>query len=64
MADFVPEGEPTNRQTGYTTSIGFFTATKLGAISIMIKLHDKYQLERTMGHVQKCLLEAVGAYEE
>ena len=64
MPDFVLEGEPTNYQAGWITSIGFFTATKLNAISIMIKLHDKYQLERTMGHVQRCLLEAAGAYEE
>jgi len=43
----------TNRQKGYHNSMGFAAMTKLGVISYMYKLHDKFPLEENLLHSQE-----------
>jgi hypothetical protein len=58
------EGARTSRTRGYTTSIGLGVATQLDGIPIMIKLHDKFELEDSMEHAVRCFLAAVEAYDQ
>jgi hypothetical protein len=46
----------------YQTSMGFQTATRLGAVSCMIKQHDKFPLERSAEHAVACLRTAHEAF--
>jgi hypothetical protein len=45
----------------YQQSIGFQATTRLGAISCMIKQHDKYPLKQSRDHAIACLKEAAAA---
>ena len=47
----------------YQNSIGFQAVTRLGAISCMIKQHDKYLLEQSRIHAIECLRTAVAVFQ-
>lgn len=44
--------------------MGFQSITCLGAISCMIKHHDKFPLAQSRDHAVACLKAAAAAYEE
>jgi hypothetical protein len=46
----------------YQDSLGYQAVTRLGAISCMIKQHDKYPIERSRDHARACLRAAAAAY--
>ena len=48
-------------QGGYQTSMGYQAVAQLGAISCMIKQHDKYPLEQSSVHAIACLKAAAAA---
>ena len=53
-----------NRTTGYTDSLGIGVATELGAIPVMLKVHDKYPLEEILAWSIAAFCGAVDAYAE
>ena len=63
MPDNVEESR-TTYGTVFSTTMGFFAATQLNTIPIMIKLHDKYPFDHSMKHVLKCFFAAIDAYDE
>jgi hypothetical protein len=48
----------------YRSSMGFQAITRLGAVSCMIKHHDKFPLEQSRNHAIACLQAAAAAYIE
>ena len=46
----------------YQSSLGFQAITRLGAISCMIKQHDKFPIEQSRDHAVACLKAATQAY--
>ena len=48
----------------YQPSIGFQAAVRLGAVTCMIKQHEKYSLAESRRHAVACLQAAAAAYEE
>ena len=53
-----------NRTTGYADSLGIGVATELGAIPVMLKVHDKYPLEEILEWAIGAFCGAVDAYAE
>ena len=47
----------------YQESMGFQAVTRLGAISCMIKHHEKYPLEQSRDHAIACLREAAAVLQ-
>lgn len=58
------EGGRTDRTNAYTISLGLGVATELNGIPAMIKVHDKFPLEDTLGYVVDCFRAATDAYEK
>lgn len=54
----------TDRDNGYTDSIGVGVATELGAIPVMLKVHDKFPIAKTLSFVVDSFLAATDAYRE
>jgi hypothetical protein len=48
----------------YQNSMGFQAVTRLGAISCMIKQHDKYPLEQSRAHAIACLKAAAATFQQ
>ena len=48
----------------YEDSMGFAAVTRLGAISCMIKHHDKFPLRRILDNAVACFLAAIDAWNE
>lgn len=48
----------------YQNSPGFQAITRLGAISCIIKQHDKYSLSQSQDHAISCLKTAASVYQE
>ena len=46
----------------YQPSIGFQAATRLGAISCMIKQHERFDLDESRAHAVACLHAATSTY--
>ena len=58
-------GNWTSRTEGfYQNSMGFQAVTRLGAISCMIKQHDKYPLEQSHAHAIACLKAAANVFQQ
>ncbi len=52
------------REGIYREMLGFMAVTRLGCIAYMIKQHDKFPLEQSMGHAVAWFMEMVEAYEQ
>jgi hypothetical protein len=48
---------------GYQNSMGFQAVTRLGAISCMVKQHDKFPLAQSREHAIGCLRHAAAAWQ-
>ena len=56
-------GNWTSRDEGlYQSTLGFQAVVRLGAISCMIKQHDKFPLEQSRDHAIQCLQSAADCY--